>query len=244
MATIWQFLHLVLVTAGDVVLLRAPDSVLNPDAMRWRVALAVAILAALSGLLGNAGLLAINRVRGLWVVVTWALVSLQNLIALAFQGLVLWCAAWVVINDVPDVGAVVRVVLLSTAPLWFEFLVITPYIGPMIERVLWGWQLLALWMLMDHLMPDGLSQWLVLLVVVVGWLVARLVAHLLSPVVQWLRRSLWRGIMRRPLRTSATELLAAATPQLLARHHAPPTPEADAGHGLLGSRHSTTRVGE
>ena len=35
MATIWQFLHLVLVTAGDVVLLRAPDSVIHPDAMRW-----------------------------------------------------------------------------------------------------------------------------------------------------------------------------------------------------------------
>ena len=244
MATIWQFLHLVLATAGDVMLLRAPDSVLDPDAMRWRVAFGIAVVAALSGLVGNAGLLAINRVRGLWVMVTWALVSLQNVIALAFQGLVLWCAAWIVLDDVPDVGAVVRVVLLSTTPLWFEFLVIAPFVGPMIERVLWGWQLLALWMLMAHLMPDGLSEWLVLVVVIVGWLVARLVAHLLNPVVQWLRRSLWRGIMRRPLRSNAQELLAAANPHLLARQHAPPTPEADAGHSLLGSRHSHTRAGE
>lgn len=238
MGIISEFLRLVFSTAGDIMALRAPETVLDEGQMRWGVAVAVAVLAALAGLIGNAGLVALNRVRGLWLLVTWVLVSLQALIALAFQGMVLWFAAWIILNDVPDVGAVVRVVLLSTAPLWFEFFAITPYLGPMVERVLWAWQLLALWMLMAHLLPDDLSEWMVLLVVVVGWLVARLVSHLLNPVVQWARRVMWRGIMRRPLRNSAQELLATADPQVLARHHAPPTPAADDGHSLLGSRSS------
>ena len=234
MATIWEFISLVIATAVDVMVLRPPVGVIDSTERRWLVALAIALAAALSGLLGNAGLLAINRVRGFGVLVTWGLVSAQTLVALVFQALVLWIAAWAILDEAPEVGVVVRIVLLSTAPLWFGVLAITPFVGPLIERVLWAWTLLTLWALMAHVLPSGTSRWLVLVVVVVGWLASRLVATLLNPPVQWVRRATWRGIMGRPLRSSATELLEAASPQLLASEHAPPTPATDAGHVLLG----------
>ncbi|MGA4670970.1 hypothetical protein ACPCG0_14415 [Propionibacteriaceae bacterium Y1923] len=237
MGPLWEFIRLVFTTAGDVMTLRAPAEVIGATDQRWQVAVAIAVVAALSGLLGNAGFLAINRVRGLWVVAAWALASLQSLVALAFQGLVLWLAAWVALSDVPDVGSVVRVVLLSTAPLWFAVLAITPYLGPLVLRVLWAWQLLTLWGLMNYLLPDHYSDWGVLGVVVVAWLAATLVKMLLNPVVQWVRRALWRGVMRRPLRTSTRELLEASTPLPLVRQHAPPTRDSDEVHSMLGAHH-------
>lgn len=238
MVAIWDFIQLLFATVADVILLQAPAAVIGSEDRRWAVAVAIAVVSALSGLLGNAGLLAINRVRGFGIVITWGLVSLQTMVALVFQALVLWLSARAILDHGPDIGTVVRIVLLSTAPHWFAFLSITPFLGPLVERVLWAWTLATLWALMLYVGPGASSGWLVLLVVVVGWLASRLVATLLNPPVQWVRRTVWRTIMRRPLRSSARELLEAATPQVLASQHAPPTPEADAGHVLLGHRAS------
>ncbi|MGA4506533.1 hypothetical protein ACQB6R_13375 [Propionibacteriaceae bacterium G1746] len=231
MTAIWHFIGLVFASAGDVMLLRPPAELLQGDEVRWGVAIAVVVVSAISGLVGKAGFLAINRVRGFGWVLTLLLVSLQTLVGLVFQGLVLWAAAWAIVNEPPDVGVVVKVVMLSTAPLWFSFFGVMPYLGTLVERVLWAWTLVTLWALMDHLLPST-APWLVLVVVAVGWLVARLATMLLGAPLQWVRRTVWHAVMRRPLQPSARVLLDAASPQVLAQHHAPPTQAVDAGSVL------------
>lgn len=228
MAEFWAFLGLVVSTAGDVLAGRADAAVLADLDHRWGVAIAIACVAALSGMLGHAGLLAINRVGGFDLAVTWLLASVQLLVTLMFEALVLWVWLRVIVGAHMDLGVALRVVLLASAPLWFSFVGIAPYFGPLIGRVLWGWVLFALWGLLDVLVPQ-MPAWQGLLVILTTWISARVIADLLDPAVQWVRRGIWHSVMRRPLRSSATELLAAGTARTIARDHAPPGPQTPGG---------------
>lgn len=216
-----EFLRLLLHTWGQVATIDPSAEVLHGTHRRWSVAIGIAAVAALSGMVGRLGLLVINRVRGLGVLVAAGLSITQLLVAHIVEGLLLWGLTALVLGDAPSVGVVVRVLLLSAAPLWWSWLAITPFIGMLIERLLWAWTLATSWALMIHLLP-GRSQWLVLAVVLGAWLVARVVATALNHPVHWVRNAIWKRLTGRPLRVSAAELLAEATPYTLAAEHSPP----------------------
>lgn len=219
MSEVWAWLALVVGAARDVSLLRTTPEMITG---RWSVPIGIAVVAALSGLVGKAGLLVVNQVRVRDFGITWLLESLRLLFAMALQGAVLWgCAHLALPQRAPDLAGVTHIVLYATAPLWFSAIAIAPYIGPLVERVLLGWVLVALWALMDAAMPQA-SAWETLAVVLAGWLAYFLASRLLEPVTLWLQRGIWRRVMGRPLRMSAQELLAAASPRQLAEEHLPP----------------------
>lgn len=215
----------------DVVTLTPAPELLHGTRWRWLLAVGIVVVSALSGLVGRAGLLAINRVRGAGVLAAWAMTSAQQVLAQALEGLVLWCVTALVLGDAPTVGAVVRVVLLSNAPLWWAWITITPFIGLLLERLLWVWTLLCTWGLMGHLMPARPSA-AVLAVVLAGWLASRLVAAVADAPTRWLRNAVWRRLMGRDLRASAAELLSEASPQVLAADLPPPGSHADVPVGV------------
>ena len=215
-----RFLLRVVETASSVARGRPDPGMVDGDTESWLVALAIAFVSAVSGMVAHAGFLAINRVQGRRLVAAAVLAFAQLLVALAFQGVVLWLCL-LPLGEVMSVGTIVRVVLLSTAPLWWGAIAIAPYVGPLVGRVLWAWTLIALVGQLGVLLPWE-RRWQIVLVVAVAWLAARLAAALVDPPVQWVRRRVWRSVMGAPMVLSIDEQLVREAPVAVAQKLAPP----------------------
>lgn len=211
MTPVSEYWHSMASTWWDVVRLRPAVGALTHHPVGWAVAIGVALTAALSGLVADAGWLAVNRVRGWSLAVAAALVSVRQLLGHTVQGLVVWAACWVLLDTVPAPGRVIELVLLSTAPLWFEALAIAPFVGLRFARVLQSWTLLTMWVLLQRL--TGAANWPALAVVGLAWLLRLLVNALLGAAGTSLWARVWQLTMGRPVQDSAADLLDQAAPE-------------------------------
>lgn len=171
------------------------------------ISITIALLAGISTLIGNSVVLFINRVRGWRFAVTLLLNGIAMVLLYIVQALVIALVApWVVGDAGPGLWIVVRSVMLSSAPLVFGFLVLIPYLGPAIGRVLQAWSMVALWVVVAVAFNTDLGHALV--ITVIGWGVMQLASWGLSRPMKWITDKIWQLISGRPSMLSGNDLLS------------------------------------
>lgn len=171
----------------------------------WIPVITIAVVAALSTLIGHSVVLFVNRLRG-WALAFSLLVSIVGLLgSLLIEGLILWGLGRLVFDAPRTPLEVTKVVILSAAPLVFGFLTAIPLLGPAISRLLSIWSLLVLWAVVGALYPSG--PWVAAGMVLAAWLGMLLLNHLLGPALANLRDRMWRAVSGGPLHPDTTFLL-------------------------------------
>ncbi len=170
------------------------------------IAVTIAALAGISTLLGDSVVLFLNRVRGWRFAVTMLLNALGFVLLYALQALVIAIVGPLIVGHTPGLATVTRGVLIATAPMIFGFLVLIPYLGPAIARVLQAWGLLVLWLVNEVLFQTDL--WTALVITGIGWGVMQLLSWSLSRPVGWIGDRIWRVVTGKPSMMTGRDLLS------------------------------------
>ncbi len=143
----WIIIYGLLVWAAIVNALwlnpRVLEIVEQEPASAWVVG-GIVFLAGASTLLGESAILFINRVRRGRFFLSLITNGLVFMISYAVWGLTISIVGRVIFQVNPPWGQVVRMVGLSTAPLVFGFLVLIPWMGTFVDKVLHIWSVLIL----------------------------------------------------------------------------------------------------
>jgi hypothetical protein len=204
--TLWRFLGYVFTGIGEANRLnpRVFELVAETPWSNW-VIFVIAVLGGASLLIGQSVILFVNRVQP----ARFALSLLINGVVFALS-LVSWAAAiWLVsriLGSPMPFGPVVRMVGLGAAPYIWGFLVLIPWAGPLIGRVLAVWSLLVV---LAGLMQLYQTSFLTtLLGVGSGWLLITLLTYTLGRPIIALRNRLFRRVSGTALDARVTDLLA------------------------------------
>lgn len=200
LASIWLVLWGVL--AGD-------DSVtawFKAHPANLELSVTIAGLAGVSTLLGESVVLFLNRVRGWRFVITMLINAIGFVLLYGLQALVIAIVGPLVAGHGPGLVTVTKGVMLATAPLIFGFLVLIPYLGPAIARLLQAWGLLVLWLVVEVLFQTDL--WTALLITGIGWGVMQLLSLSLSRPVSWVGDRIWRLATGKPAMMTGRDLLS------------------------------------
>lgn len=170
------------------------------------IAVTAAAFAGASTLLGDSVVLFLNRVRGWRFAITLSINALGFVLLYSLQALVIAILGPLVLGYSPGLLAVVKGVMLSTAPMIFGVLVLIPYLGPAIARVLQVWGLLALWLVVQVLFHT--DPWSALLVTGIGWVVMQVLSWTLARPVSWIGDRIWRLATGKPAMMTGRDLLS------------------------------------
>jgi hypothetical protein len=156
----------------------------------------VLILAAISETLGQCVVLFVTSV----------LLSSVIVASGAFNWMFMsWSLATWIFGARTSLIEVMRVVCLAYAPLLLSFLVLLPYMGPFIRRLLYAWSFLASVIAVSSI--THLEYWVAFFCTLLGWVIIEMLQRTLGrPIVglnHWLRR-VTAGV---PLSVRASDLL-------------------------------------
>lgn len=184
-----------------------------PMTLMWP-GLGVALLAAVSTMLGHIAILLLNRIRG-WRLLTSLLLSAASLAVLhVIQAAITWGVASLFLGPMPLLPLIV-VGLVSTAPLVLNFVTALPHLGLLIGRVLEGWSFLILVVGVSNAFQLSLLWSLVF--TLTGWVVMQVSSRLAQRPLNWLTSRLWSLATGRPTMVTARDILA-GTPIMPVSH--------------------------
>lgn len=163
----------------------------------------VLVVAAVSTLIGQSVLLVINRISRFRTVITLVYSILGIALTALVQSLLVSLLTRALTDSYVPVVAVMPSALVAFAPYWFGFLMMLPYTGPGVARLLEVWHLVALWRLLTPLIGTGAL--VAAGVTVVVWVVTLLLNALLDHSPWHLRENAVRLAAGKPL-VSAAEL--------------------------------------
>jgi hypothetical protein len=172
-----------------------------------RVVLGIVFLAGASMLLGQSVVLIVNRVRPLRFLLSVAVNGLLFIVSGAVWAVALWLAGRWLFAIEPSLGLTLRLVGLSFAPQVFGFLILVPYAGPFIQRVLYTWSLLIAVGAVQFSFKVGFFAGFVC--VVLGWLLLWLLTISVGRPIMALHDRLVRRILGTPLDASIQDIVAA-----------------------------------
>lgn len=196
----------VLSAVADMSMLRVADALRpDPDHTRLSVAVGVALVAAVSTLLGHSVIFMLNRVRGVRFVVSMTVGATYLLLLHALTGLVVGLVAVLIVGELPATTIAV-VYLLSLAPQAFGVLVFIPHLGLGIGRVIEGWCLLTLFLSLAVELQVG--PWRALLVGGTAWLLTQVLSRVLSRPLASVVSVLWTRATGNPTFLTAHDVLA------------------------------------
>jgi hypothetical protein len=157
-------------------------------------------------LIGQSVILFVNRVSPSRFLVSLLVNGILFSISLVVWALSIWVVGqWLYPNDI-SIGTVMRLVGLGAAPYLFGFLVLIPYMGNFIGRVLSVWSFLIVLAGILHL--TGGLLWPALVCVGLGWLlIALLTATIGRPIVA-LRNRIFRQVSGTSLDASVADILS------------------------------------
>jgi hypothetical protein len=155
---------------------------LNPEAFRAAVhesggfwlALITVFFAGTSSMLGHSVVLLLNRVSRRRFVVSLVAGALTLALGIGFWAASAWPIALLVSDARPRLVDVLTLVWLSHAPLLFGVLVLLPYLGSTIDKLLRVWVLVTLLVAL-HAVYE-LSFWTALLCAALGWLMSQVLS--------------------------------------------------------------------
>ena len=187
---------------------------LDPAALAWVrdqpysiwLTIGVALLAGISMMTGHAVVLLVNRIHGWRFVAGLVLTSVWLVVLHVVESLLLWgLGSWWAGRDVSYV-TVLTGVLVSTAPQIWGFLVLIPYLGSAIGRLLSAWSAVCLWAVTAT--TFGLGRWPALLLVGVAWLVMYLLSLFVSPLITRGVAALFQRVFGRQFHVSGADVLS------------------------------------
>lgn len=165
----------------------------------------VALLATLSLLLGQSLLLFVNRIARQRFVATLLLNGLFYLAGLVTWGGTIWLVGSVLLPERVALLHLTRLMLLSTAPLILGVLILVPYAGPAIARVLHVWSLFIVLRVLSF--EYGTSLLTTLLLIGGGWLLMWLFTNTAGRPLIRLRHALLMHVAGSPLTLTSGDLL-------------------------------------
>jgi hypothetical protein len=196
----------------------APIGHVTPDLMR--TALLVAFLGGVSLTLGQSAVLFANQVTPRRFVLLLFGGALTYVFGLVVWGVTIWLAASYGLRHAVSLEMVIFAVCLGQAPMLFGMLVLLPYMGTGIHRLLDVYSLLVVVVALSTLM--GVRLWEALLAAGAGWALRALLTTLLERPLGGVQLWLWRAASGQATRID----LADALPELAVR---PPTDRARGG---------------
>jgi hypothetical protein len=171
---------------------------------RWVVA-GIVFLAGASTLLGQSAVLFINRVRRSRFVISLITNGIIFIISYVVWGIIVWLIGRILFSVDPPLGQFVRVVGLSTAPLVFGFLVLIPWMGPFVGKVLNIWSMLILIAIVEYQFKIGF--WGAVICVVLGWLASLALTNTIGKPIVALRNKLFQMVSGSKLDSTAEDIL-------------------------------------
>jgi hypothetical protein len=169
------------------------------------VILGIVFLAGASTLLGQSAVLFINRVRKSRFVISLITSGIVFIVSYFVWGLTVWLIGRILFQIDPPWGQFVRMVGLSTAPLVFGFLVLIPWMGPFVGKVLNIWSMLILIAIVEYQFKIGF--WGAVTCVVLGWLASLAFSNTIGKPVTALRNKIFQKVSGSKLDSTADELL-------------------------------------
>lgn len=168
---------------------------------------AVVMLAGASQLLGQSVALFVNRVSPRRFIVSLVLNGILFAISLVIWAITIWLIGTFIFAADTSLGQVIRIVCLGSAPLVFGFLILIPYLGTFISRVLSIWSFLIV--LRDISFSFEIGVIGSLACVGLGWLLILFLSDTIGRPVIFLRDRIWRRITGSSLDVTAHDMLAA-----------------------------------
>lgn len=171
-----------------------------------QIAIAVAVLAGASILVGNSVVLFLNRIQGWRFFASLVLNGFSFVFLYAVQAVAVAGVGFLVTGDRVGPQAAIRAVLLATAPLVLGFLELIPYLGPGIARILQAWGMVALWFVVGALY--GVDRWTALAITLTGWGIMQALSWMLATPVTKLGNAIWTRLAGRPTLVTASDVLS------------------------------------
>jgi len=165
----------------------------------WKPALGILFLGGISDMIGQSVVLFANRVSPRRFLVSLLMGGAMLVISVFFWAASIWAIASFIFDAHRLLRDVLIVIALSYAPLLFGFLILLPYFGNIIQKLLRVWIFLAL--LIGVAVAFQFGFWQALLSTVLGWILYELIARIPILRIKTLDNWLWR--------------LATGTPKLL-----------------------------
>jgi hypothetical protein len=175
----------------------------NPQSA-WVVG-GIVFLAGASTLLGESAILFINRVRKGRFFLSLITNGLVFMISYAVWGLTISIVGRIIFQVNPPWGQVVRMVGLSTAPLVFGFLVLIPWMGTFISKVLNIWSVLILIGIVQFEFKIGFGG--AVMCVVFGWVLSLLFTNTIGGPVVKLRNKVFQKVSGSSLEQTNEDIL-------------------------------------
>lgn len=202
-----EYFALVIGTIGAVLRLDPKayaQVILEPDGVA--IIRGIVFLAGVSVFLGQSVILFVNRVRRGRFVFSLVTNGVIFLIIYAVWGLAVALIAWLMF-DVTVYGEVFIIFLvgLSTAPLVFGFLILIPYMGPAIGKVLSVWQLLIMTTAVEFSFGVGFVE--AAICVGLSWLLMLLMSNTIGRPVVNLRNWVYRKVTGSDLDATTQDIL-------------------------------------
>lgn len=176
----------------------------DPNAGRW-VALAVAILGGAGLLIGQSVILFVNRVRPERFVLSLLLNGVVFAISMVIWAGFIWLIGSLAFPQQPPIGLVLRLVALSAAPYVFGFLILIPYLGEGIYRVLSAWSMLIA--AGATAFSFRVDWWPAFAVVGVSWLLIWVMSNTIARPVIKLRNRAWQFVAGSSLDADVSDIL-------------------------------------
>ena len=178
---------------------------LNNSGMRGWLVAGVVFLAGVSTLLGQSVILFVNRVRKGRFFFSLAVNGLLYIFQFLVWGVVISLVARFLFQATPPAGTVVLLIGLSTAPYVLGFLVLMPYLGPFIGKVLNVWVFLLQVVMIEG--AFGVEFIPGLISVGLGWLVMLLMTNTIGKPVIALRNKIWQKVTGTSMDVTAQDIL-------------------------------------
>ncbi len=156
----------------------------------WKPALGILFLGGLSDMIGQSVVLFANRVSPRRFLVSLLMGGAMLVISVFFWGVSVWAMASFVFDANRPFRDVLIVIALSYAPLLFGFLILLPYLGNIIQKLLRVWIFLAL--LIGVAVAFDFTFWPTLLTTILGWISYELIARIPFLRIKALDNWLWQ----------------------------------------------------
>ena len=170
------------------------------------ITLGVAILGGISLLLGQSIILFINRVRPGRFVVSLLLNGILYTLSLVVWAASIWLIGDILLNNIDiDFSTALRIMFVTAAPMTLGFLVLMPYLGTPISKVLHVWSLLLTIGVVRFQYHVGLTTSLI--IVGLGWLLILLMTFTIGRPVVYARNAVWHRIVGSPMDANPEDIL-------------------------------------
>lgn len=204
---VWEYFGLVFEAIGYTLRLDPrvySEVILHPEGAA--IIRGIVFLAGMSMLLGQSLMLFVNRVRRGRFLLSLVINGLVFLITYAVWGIFVAFIAWLMFDvNIVELVIILFLVGLSTAPLVFGFLILIPYMGPAIGKVLSVWQLLIMTTTVQFTFDVGFIQAAVC--VGLSWLLMLILSNTIGVPVVKLRNFTYRKITGSDLDATTQDIL-------------------------------------